>query len=100
MNEWLSVSELAEFLNVTRHAVQKSIQRGKYKTAIKTEGNGVGQGGLIWKIHILDPAISKRVKFLYYQHRIELIEKQKGELVDREIGLYNQMLSDFYGSYN
>ena len=60
---WLTVTQLANLMNITPRAVRKAIAERRYSTARRREtAERGGAGGRVWQISALDPAVPDEVR--------------------------------------
>ena len=60
---WLSVPQLAGFLNITPQAVRKAIAEGRYTTArYEDSSKRGGSSGKVCEVSALDPAVPGTVR--------------------------------------
>ena len=75
---WLSVQQLAGFLNITERAVRKAIEEERY--SLKRQIPGRGRGGKAWQISALDPAIPDEIRVaLGMTGELEALQKSAKE---------------------
>ncbi len=72
MDEWIRLNFLMDILRLEYDAVIKRIKRGKFTTArqvkgVHTDGRSIGRNGLIWQVHIDDPAIPEPARESFKQ---------------------------------
>lgn len=63
MGGWLGLDTIRDILGVGYDTLKKRIQRGKFTQTRQVQVTGKGaRGGLVWQIHITDPAIPEAAR--------------------------------------
>lgn len=92
--QWLYIQEIMQITGLSKDAVIKRIQRGKFKRVRRVKGRG-GKGGLVWQVHVSEVMGEVRVAAVEEKKvgegkdgvKVEEMDVEKREIVMRFLGI-------------